>query len=291
MRQTFIFKDLNYAASKSSAAADSAATPDVLAEGAVGIYKFASNKMELVEATGGTVADTDEIVIAVGKATGAYVSPLFKAGDATRIKDAYAAGTAKVITLGSLAIPSTTTKGDEYSIRIIDTDRPDNYNQKYRFSATGVFANVAAMVDDLVAQINASDAPYTASRSTNDLVITADNPGVDFEVTAAQLMEDASITVTTPAVEPVGTPAQVAEYEKDSFDYAQGNYNNFFKFFPSPASAVDTGATYNVHFITVSPTFPSTDAMDARDSEEFKLILAFVSGDSNGSEAEVETLI
>lgn len=293
MKQAFIYKDLNYAASKGSATADTATTPDTLADGAVGIYKIGTNqKLALVAATGGTIADNDTIIVAVGTAEGCYTSIPFKKKEATRRKDTYTAGTKKVFTISSITLPSTKTKYDEYGVTIVDMNRPDVYNKKWRFSAVGIYANAAAVVDELVAQINASDVPVVASKSTSDLVLTAENVGYEFEVLHYELLEDATLTLTTETVFPVGTPAKVLEYEKASRHYAQGTYSDIYTYDqPKAPSQVNGSGTYNVHFVDVMKAFESADAMDSLDTQGSQLILCFISADANGSEAEVETLI
>ncbi len=153
-RKVLVFKDVNYAASKSSATQNTALTPDLLAEGAVGVYGIHEagstnlNKLVLISDGGGEAAGRieaasfvgKEVVIAVGKASGCEVSqPIDKALGLKVAKGAkYVAPVRGEIRVGyngssgSLNLP-TVTKGMDFTINVINKNyHVSGFNQPFQ---------------------------------------------------------------------------------------------------------------------------------------------------------------
>ena len=134
-RQTFVFKDLNYGASKTSTTKDTALTPYDLKDGAIGIYGISRSNnagylsliVNAASSAGSLVKDTDfdgnEIFIYQGTSDGCRLSSAIKVKPTSNITSlvtqAYVAGTLGVsyvgfnATSGSLNFPSVISKGDE----------------------------------------------------------------------------------------------------------------------------------------------------------------------------------
>jgi hypothetical protein len=153
-RKVLVFKDVNYAASRSSATQNTALTPDLLAEGAVGVYGIHEagstnlNKLVLITDGGGEAAGTiqaasfsgRQVVIAVGKTSGVEVSqPIDVALGLKVAKGAkYVAPVRGEIrvgyngTTGSLNLP-TVVKGQDFTVNVINKNyHVSGFNQPFQ---------------------------------------------------------------------------------------------------------------------------------------------------------------
>lgn len=178
-RKVFIFKDVNYGASKSSATLNTATSPELLAEGALGIYGIdplsANNagKLALITDGGSDAAGLvpvasfkgKEIFIAMGTANGVQISGRIDVSGIQAIESAgYAAATLGVTTI-TLDWPGTVLKGDLVSIGITNKSGEIYANrqpfEKERYSvevAAGSSAYAAAVgIVNAVARVDAAN--------------------------------------------------------------------------------------------------------------------------------------
>lgn len=274
-----------YGASKAApTVADGAADLADLGVGCLAFFDAETNLM--IDGTGVTAAafnDVKLLQIARGVAVGAIISPIIDRRGTMRYEKLIdSAGVAQVTTCSALAIPAATTARDVYTVVIIDNSKVYLPTNKISFSAYGVFATIAAAVDALVLAINDADTGYagiTASRSTNDLVLTADagQEGVPFQVGLREELEGGTITLTTPPAEPSGSNAQVTALEKELSVYA-GNTNQVWladKYF-SGGSLVEAGETYDLYSIKSVNPYSRKDGMDAQYGREITTMVGMV---------------
>lgn len=178
-RSLLVLKDINYASSVSSSTVNTATTPDLLADGALGIYAInpSTNKLALItdgaSGTGLLAAGTSvkEVVMFVGTATAG--KPI-KTGQIevsnTTVKSVeYVAPVKQVLSFGystdsssgSLNLPSTILKNDEGQIKVIDVISPDendrtgdSYNGYASVDSAGEYSILKSLFDNLHADNN-----------------------------------------------------------------------------------------------------------------------------------------
>ena len=140
-RKVYVYKDVNYAASKTSATAETALDPSILADGSIAIYGIHEtgstnlNKMVLItdggsEATGKVPAASfvgKEVFIALGTSAGIQMSnPIqLTAGLRRAYGSKYVAPVRGVLRVGyngtagtSLNLPATILRGDDFAIAV-----------------------------------------------------------------------------------------------------------------------------------------------------------------------------
>lgn len=238
----------------------------------------------IIDGTGVAAANFEDvklIQIARGLATGAILSPVIDRRGIMRYEKLVdSAGVAQVTTISGIALLSPASNRDAYTVVIIDNSKVYLPSNKQQFSAYGTFASVADMVDALVSAINDANTGYdgiTASRSTNDLVLTADNPGVPFQVGLREGLEGDTITLTTPPAEPTGSNAQIVALEKELSVY-NGNTNqvHFADKYWSGSSLVVAGETYDLYTIKHVNPYSRKDGMDAQYGRELTTMVGMV---------------
>lgn len=172
MKQLLVAKDVNYAASKTSATTETATNPDLLADGAIGIYGIDdtagnsnANKLVLITVNtnaAGKVADSDykgsHIVIAVGTPTGAIVSnAIQKASIESIVGKVYAAAVRQVShvgfngTSGSLNL-SAFLNGDEGTIGVTSVTLTTQQFPKQNYTTGRIYSN-SSVIDVLTSVI------------------------------------------------------------------------------------------------------------------------------------------
>lgn len=181
---------------------EGAVTPDLLAAGAIGMYGFhrfddGIERLALITHVAATThatpgaykaKDTDFTGGHVKFFLGANSANLQALGSTSQPRQSseiqlkgirrlygtpYQASVLEVSTITPPALPTTGTIYDEYLLHI--TESPITKEVKsWSFEVQGIFANLAAMIDAMVLQINnRKNMPFTASRTSNTLLITA----------------------------------------------------------------------------------------------------------------------
>lgn len=180
-RSLLVLKDINYAASIGSATKNTALTPDMLADGALGIYGISptTNKHVLItDASTGTgllqaaVNAVDEVNLYVGTSipnkpikTGVVSIPNLKvkaSGYIAPVKQVYSVGYNTATASGSMNFPSVILAHDEGIIKIIDkfqTDEILRTGDTYSGYASADSDSEYNILASLVANINKD--PYS----------------------------------------------------------------------------------------------------------------------------------
>lgn len=211
-RSLLVLKDINYASSVSSSTVNTATTPDLLADGALGIYAInpSTNKLALItdgaSGTGLLAAGTSvkEVVMFVGTATAGkpiktgqievsnttvksveYVAP---------VKQVYSFGYDSVSGAGSLNLPATILKNDEGQIKVIDRSNPDendrtgdSYNGYAPVDSAGEYSILKSLFDAIHADVNrkvnmeiVSNGTPTYLTGTQDATLTNGSTTITF---------------------------------------------------------------------------------------------------------------
>lgn len=250
MNRVLVTKDVNFGASKTSATKNTALTPYDLADGALGIYGIMEggstnlNKLVLIgdggsESAGYVPAASfvgDKIMLAVGTADSAVISPELSRTGMQSFNKAYTAavkgvayvGYNAVTGIGDISFPATINKNDEVLLTANDVSNPDNIlrtGTPYSGYAAIDGASDYDILSDLV------DNVYADSQRKFNPDIVGD--GTKTAVTAATSGANNSILVVgagTPAV--TGTIANgdtaltltLASSTVSSVNFAAGDY-------------------------------------------------------------------
>lgn len=210
-RKVLIAKDVNYGASKTNTAANSALNPADLKEGAIGIYGIdpssANNagKMAILtdggtDATGKVPAASftgKEIIIAIGTAKGCQLSNPIDAGGIKSIaskaytapvKGVFGVGYNATEGAGSLNYPSTVKRSDEFAVQVTDRNSFITGNRqpfsKERYAVQlaaddGEYVACKKLVNYIIDRINKNEAavsiaaPKIASNATGAVFANA----------------------------------------------------------------------------------------------------------------------
>jgi len=259
-----------------NAAYTSVATPNLLTAGQVGIFSADTNALI-------TVANVDDykgkpFYIASHSAMGPRIgNPIHKI---TNLRlNAYAAPVKQVTTISGLALASPATKFDEYSVKVIDVSKGTSPSEnRITYNAVGVFGNVAAMVDRLVAVINGnSNSVVVASRSTNDLVLTAKEFDVRFRVAVQGKIENATVTYGTAWSPGAGYGPRLLEIEKDYLAY-EGVLNRIDARYPQPIFAINPASNYETIVLDGVYTANQKAGTDALYNRNLHNLIAVVDG-------------
>jgi hypothetical protein len=179
--QILIGKNVNYAASKASATADTATSAELLRDGALGFYTEAG---VLIPAAGTGMSTATKFFIAQGTATGCIVTPLLDRRSTFKQKfnEDYTAPVRQVSyvgyngTTGDLATP-TILENDEAAIKIIETTIGRQVFPKQTYSAV----------------LQASDDDYTVAHRLA-LVLNNDGfSGSDTELALAEVVTNGTL--------------------------------------------------------------------------------------------------
>ena len=259
--------------------ADGAADLADLGDGCVAFFDAETGLM--IDGTGVAAADFNDVKllqIAVGTAGGSLLSPVMDRRGVLRYEKLVdAAGVAQITTISGIALISPASTRDSYTVLIVDSSKVYLPSNKTAHSTGGIPASIAALVDALVLVINADQDVVTASRSTNDLVLTAKVAGAPFQVGLREGLEGDVITTGTAPVEPTGSAAQMTALELEMSTY-EGNTNQVVlaaKYF-SRASRVDVAETYDQYTIKTINPYSRKDGQDAQYGREITTIVGFV---------------
>lgn len=320
MLQVFIGKSgsTKYAASTSATAANSAKTPDVLADGAVGIYANVDGSPALITntaeptagVTGGHLSydaaaavqlGIDSIFIAQGTADGYKISQRIPIRDAqlVRVNSAeFNAGSAQITTVGdpanALTKPGTVADEDTFNLHIRTNTinyatRGYNVSMKKFIKITdGTTVNsptISEIVTELADRINADT--YAAVAATGvtgaSAYVNLEGSAVDtsFEAIVNGWDDSGDVVIsTTGNTLAVGTQAQVQDLEFRSFQF-QGFFQERDGIFPRETSKV-TSTAYDLHMIKFKAM--KTEGTAASPSPSFsEVIVAFPDGDNDAA--------
>jgi hypothetical protein len=271
----------------------SAASPSALTAGQIGIY---TENNVLITAANVNDHKGKPFYIAAHSTIGPRITnPIHTIINLQN--NAYAAPVKQVVTISGIALANPATKFDEYGVKVIDVSKGTSPSEnRITSSAIGVFGNVAALVDRLVAIINGnSNSIVVASRSTNDLVLTAKEFDNRFRVAVQGKLELATITYSTAWSPGVGHGPRLLEIEKDFLAY-EGVRNRIDARYPQPPYQINPASTYDVIVLDWVYTANQKAGTDSRYNRNLKAVLAFVAGaaqrtTSNTILTELESLV
>lgn len=106
--------------------------------------------------------------------------------------------------------------------------------------------------------------------------ITTLEDGTHFRLAVGGVIEDATISYSTPFNPGSGTPAQVAQLEKDFLGFSRGSWNRVgpYAAFGAPTLYTDSTATYDLYNITTINQYSDKSGMNAKIGEELYVIIA-----------------
>lgn len=193
--------------------------------------------------------------------------------------NAYSAPVKQVVTISGAALASPATKFDEYGVKVIDvSDGQSPSENRITYSAIGTFADVAGLVDRLVAIINGNaNSIVVASRSTNDLVLTAKNFDNRFRVAVQSNLELATVTYTTAWNPGIGYGPRLLAIEKDFLAY-EGALNRIDARYPQPPYQINPASTYDVMVVDWIYSANQKTPVDSRYNRNLNVVLAMVAG-------------
>lgn len=240
MKQFLAFKGgaLIYAQNKVFATNETAAAPDELAEGAIGIFSRSgtTGKLTLVTAAAGLL-DVKGFIIARGLAAGAIISDVIERKSLAIEKYTAVSAVAKVLTLGGassafLGGSATNVIGDTAGVTVVDTSKNIKSDWKvknYEVTLTAANMDAAAIAALLVTKIN-NDPNRVVQASTSGattagvLILTAKTAGKTFDAhgTVGTRTELTTKTVTTAPVKGEGTLANLQELQLECHGYQGG---------------------------------------------------------------------
>lgn len=224
--------------------AEGATTPDLLAAGAFGVYGFHRNtdgneRFSLITHTAATTfavagaykaKDTDFTGNNIKFFLGANSANAQAVGSASQPRQSseiqlrgirrlyatpYEAATLEVSTITPPALPTVATVYDEYFLHITETPITKEV-KSFSFEVQGIFANLAAMIDAMVLQVNnRKNMPFTASRSSNTLLITSKYFTKVFQFGFDGFLYPSTVTKSTPMKLGSGNLYQVTKKEKN----------------------------------------------------------------------------
>ncbi len=241
MKQILISKNVNYAASKASTTADTATSPELLKDGAIGFYTSTGT---LIPAAGTGMSTAEKFFIAQGTATGCIVTPVLdkRSNLKRKLVQDYTAPVRQVSYVGyngatgSLNTPTIAAR-DEASIKIIDTTIGRQTFPKQTF-ATQLLA-AATDIDiasGLVTSINTTSFGDGASGSNTYVVAEAVSDGT---------LGNLALTGTTPTLTFTNASTAVTlGGGTPTVDVAVGDYIKF------NATATPTNANGVVYKVT-----------------------------------------
>ena len=252
-----------------------AATPSALTVGQIGVYTADHTLITTVNVDDHVGKD---FYIAAYSTTGPRITnPIQKIVNLQN--NAYSAPVKQVVTISGAALASPATKFDEYGVKVIDvSDGQSPSENRITYSAIGTFANVAGLVDRLVAIINGNpNSIVVATRSTNDLVLTAKEFDNRFRVAVQSNLELATVTYTTAWNPGIGHGPRLLEIEKDFLAY-EGVLNRIDARYPQPPYQINPASTYDVMVVDWIYSANQKTPVDSRYNRNLNAVLAFVAG-------------
>lgn len=259
-----------------SVAYTDATSPAGLTAGEVGVFSAKDNS--LITAANVNDHKGHPFYLAGYSATGPRVTNPIHGIKELNYND-YVAPVKQVVTISSITKASVETKYTDYSIKVIDvTDGMSPSEGKLTSEVLGAYTNVAGLVDALVAKINGNkNSVVVASRSTNDLVLTAKEFLTNFRVSLGGNLESATITYTTPASVGIGYGPRVHKLEKDFLVY-EGYRARLDTRYPVPPLQSSAGSNYDVLTMEGIYTANAKHGMDAMYNRNTLYIVAVVAG-------------
>lgn len=263
-----------------------AATPSALTAGQIGIYTT-----DHVLITTLTAADNvgKPFYIAAHSTLGPRITkPVHKI--VNNSSNVYAAPVKQVVTISGAALASSPTKFDEYGVKVIDVSKGQSPSEnRITYTAIGEFVDVAGLVDRLVEIINGNkNSIVVASRSTNNLVLTAKEFENRFRVAVQSNLENATVTYTTAWSPGVGYGPRIVEIEKDFLAY-EGYRNRIDARYPSPALQSSAATNYDVIVIDSVYTAENKSGTDALYNRKLNVILAMTAG--SAQKTAIDTIL
>lgn len=162
MKKILVAKDVNYAASKTSATQETATRPDLLADGAIGVYALniaADGKLALVTASNDDVVNNNPFVIAQGTFDGCIISDPIVAKHVRQYRGQEYVAPVKQVTYvgyngtsGDLAVQASIANGDEAMVTVVNTTDGRQQFPKRRY--TGIMAGSDADYDVALSIVN-----------------------------------------------------------------------------------------------------------------------------------------
>lgn len=305
-RKVFVYKDVNYGASKTSATQSTALTPDQLADGSVGIYGIHEagstnvNKMVLItdggsEAAGSVPMATfvgKEVIIAMGTSAGVQLSnpiQLQPVGLRRAYGSKYVAPVRGVLRIGyngtaatSLNLPATILRGDDFDISL--------FNRNY-FVAGGrepgqkVDLSVATTLSQTAYSILSAWIAKVNLRTDNVLIdktlikILHNGTGAVFATSATVAAVNGATTLTTSAAHGV-TAGDLVSLGGDLYVSVTGTTSTTLILDRPYQGATATIANANTLDITAAPTAWGLELVDNADYMNIEAAAAGIAQDA-----------
>lgn len=242
MKQILIGKNVNYAASKASTTADTATSPELLKDGAIGFYTETGT---LIPAAGTGMSTATKFFIAQGTATGCITTPILDKRSTlkTKYNKDYTAPVKQVSAVGFNGTSGdlqtgTIAKNDEAYIKIIETTVGRQVFPKQTYNA--ILAASASDYDvaaGLASVINSTN----FSGSNSEFVLA--------EVLTASTLTNIALGTGTTVVAVNGSNVLTISGGTPTHTVVQGDY---LKFHPSAQVTDANGAAYKVTAVTAT---------------------------------------
>lgn len=278
MKQIFIGGNVAYTAD---------ATPAALTAGEIGIYT--ADTLTLVTTANVGTHVHKPFIIAAHSTLGPRISnPIH--GIKELNSNVYAVPVKQVVTVSGIALVVGADKYTEYAVKVIDVTKATSPSEdRVTSEVLGVYGSIANLVDALVAKINGNpNSVVVASRSTNDLVLTAKNFFTNFRVAVQGGLEQATVTYTTPMTPGVGYGPRVVELENDYLVF-EGYRARLDTRYPTPALQASAGSNYDIIALEGIYTANAKHGMDALYNRNTLYVLAMVAG--SAQKTAIDTIL
>lgn len=242
MKQIIIGKNVNYAASKASATADTATSAELLRDGAIGFYLDTG---VLIPAAGTGLSTAKKFYIAQGTVNGCITTPLLDKRSNLKLTFTknYTAPVRQIAavgfngTSGTLGLPATILKNDEAYIKIIETTVGRNVFPKQTYTA---ILAASAPIYDVAAGLANNFNSTNFSGSSTEFILA--------EVLTASTLTNFVMTGTTPTITFTNqSKVGVLGGTTPTIDAVVGDY---IKFHPTTQVTDVNGSVYKVAAIS-----------------------------------------
>lgn len=293
---------------------EGAVTPDLLASGSIGMYGFhrfddGIERFALITHTASTThavagvykaKDSDfngsQVKFYLGansanaQALGSTSQPRQSSEISLRgirrlVGTDYQAAVAEISTITPPALPTTTaTVYDEYILHVTQTPITKEV-KSFTFEVQGIFANLAAMIDAMVLQINnRRNIPFTASRTSNTLLITSTYLNKVYSFGFDGYLYGATVAKSTPMVIGNGNIGQLQKKEKNNGG-EQGWQDQLDRRMPG-IDALAQDDHYDVYLIDFVNVGDLKDETDDTFTNQETLTIAIPDGSAQGTALE-----
>lgn len=243
MKAILIGKNVNYAASKASTTADTATSPELLKDGAIGFYTETGT---LIPAAGTGMSTATKFYVAQGTATGCIISPTLDKRSTIKRKQNkdYTAPVHQVSYVGfngssgDLQTPASIATNDEASVKIIETTFGRQTFPKQTYST---ILNASASDYDVASGL-AYEINNTVFSGGLTEIVTAD-------VMTASTLTNIALGASTTVVAVNGSRVLTITAGTPTHTVVAGDY---LKFHPSAQVTDINGAAYKVTAITAT---------------------------------------